>query len=136
MALVMAKKSWPGVFRRSVRDDRGQISHTLEFAPGEPVEVTGADLKAIEGDLGVALQYAAFDAKQRPRVADADGSPVREAASDLPPESGPDDDTALVPLDQLTIDELKKIAGEEKIDVSACKRKQDFVEALRKAGVE
>ncbi len=63
MPLVMLKKDWPGTFRRSIRDDKGKIISTLEFNPGEPVDISYDQLPAIEKDMFHALLPVTVDAK-------------------------------------------------------------------------
>ncbi len=55
MPLVMCRKDSPGPFKRSVRDANGKILKTLEFPPGESVDVSFDDLPAIKNDLFHAL---------------------------------------------------------------------------------
>lgn len=74
---VMLKKTWPGNFRRTVRDAEGQPRRVLEFAPGAPVELTEEEAAAVADDIGPALVPVMLDEKQRPRVL-----PLREAPAD------------------------------------------------------
>ncbi len=51
MPLVMCKKDATGTFRRSIRDKAGNILETLEFPPGEAVDVPFEKLPAVQGDF-------------------------------------------------------------------------------------
>lgn len=62
---IMLKPNWPGSFRRTV--GTGEQAKVLNFKAGEPVEVTADELKALKGDLGVALFEIERDEKGRPR---------------------------------------------------------------------
>ena len=52
---VMLKENWGSNFRRSVRDEEGNILETVEFTPGVPVELTDEQLAAVERDLDKCL---------------------------------------------------------------------------------
>jgi len=66
---VMLKPSWPGIFHRTV--GTGEQAKRLEFAPGEPVEVTDEEFKALKPDVGVCLFEVQRDEKGRPRAVDS-----------------------------------------------------------------
>lgn len=70
MPFVMLKKNWPGNFRRTITTGKKgkETKRVLEFTPGEPVELTPAEVDALRSDIGVALQPVEFDEKARPRV--------------------------------------------------------------------
>lgn len=55
MPLVMLRRDATGPFRRCIRDEKGTILETLEFAPGVPQNVPGEKVSAIFGDLYKAL---------------------------------------------------------------------------------
>lgn len=55
MPLVMLTRSATCTFRRCVRNEAGEIIHTLAFEPGEPVDVPWEYVPAIEKDLFVVL---------------------------------------------------------------------------------
>lgn len=101
MPLVMLKKTWPGGFRRNVRDVGGKIVRTLEFLPGEPLDVPPEDCTAIAADIGKALSYCELrDGKIK--VLDPNESkfvpPV--SASDESPENPPETDPEIpIPAD-------------------------------------
>lgn len=44
------------------------MKRLLEFTPGEPVELSAAEVEALRTDIGPALQPVEFDEKARPRV--------------------------------------------------------------------
>jgi hypothetical protein len=70
MPYVMLKKNWPGKFRRTIttRKKGKEVRRQLKFTPGEPVELTAAEVDALRSDIGPALQPVEFDEKARPRV--------------------------------------------------------------------
>lgn len=51
---VMLKQGWPGGFRRTVTDEEGH-KETLQFSPGEPLEVDDFYGDQLAGDVGAAL---------------------------------------------------------------------------------
>ncbi len=55
MPLVMARHDIAGTFRRCIRDKAGNITETLEFPAGVPVEVPYDKVQYIEKDLYHAL---------------------------------------------------------------------------------
>lgn len=82
MALVMLARGGNGTFRRSVRDDDGKVTRTLTFEPGVPQELSGADLKAVQDDIGKALVLAELDEKGRPRAKSGEeGDALRHAVA-------------------------------------------------------
>lgn len=70
MPHVMLKRSWPGNFRRTVTEKvRGKdVSRTLEFSPGVPVDLSPAEVDLLRSDIGLALEPVDLDFKARPRV--------------------------------------------------------------------
>lgn len=66
MYAVILKPTWPGTFRRAVRDADGRPIKTLEFALGQPVLLSEAELEAVKGDMGKALVWAALDEDGKP----------------------------------------------------------------------
>lgn len=56
MPTVKLKKTWPGNFTRSVKDDKGVVVTRLEFSPGEPMQVDVMTLKQLLPDIGRALE--------------------------------------------------------------------------------
>jgi hypothetical protein len=66
---VMHLGGAPGaIFRRSVRDQNGNILRTLEFPQGKSVEVSKDDLEAIRKDLGNALHVCECHTPETDRV--------------------------------------------------------------------
>lgn len=55
MPLVMLRAGSSATFRRYRRNEKGEITKTLEFPPGEPVDVDWDDMELIEGDFYKAL---------------------------------------------------------------------------------
>ena len=51
MALVMLKKSRTGTFRRSPKNEKGEVIQVIDFTPGEPVDVPLNCLAALQGDF-------------------------------------------------------------------------------------
>lgn len=51
MQLLRLKRSWPGPWRRSVRDTAGRVLETLVFQPGEPREVDAQQYAALAKDV-------------------------------------------------------------------------------------
>lgn len=70
MPYVMLKTNWPGKFRRTITTGKKgkEVKRLLEFTPGEPVELSAAEVEALRTDIGPALQPVEFDEKARPRV--------------------------------------------------------------------
>lgn len=70
MPYVMLKTNWPGKFRRTITTGKKgkEVKRLLEFTPGEPVELSAAEVEALRSDIGPALQPVEFDEKARPRV--------------------------------------------------------------------
>lgn len=65
---VMLKRNWPGPFRRSVRDEDGNVVRLLTFAPGEAVKLQGEDeIDAVAADIGNALIEVGLDGRLRPK---------------------------------------------------------------------
>lgn len=69
---IMLKRDWQGKFRRSVRDEKGEILETLTFEPGVPLELNAEQYKAVKDDIGKALQEVDVDAAGRARVVMSD----------------------------------------------------------------
>jgi hypothetical protein len=69
MRELMLKPGWPGVFRRTVA--AGKKTKVLEFRSGQPVEVTEADIRALESDIGIVLFDVIRDEKNRPRFVES-----------------------------------------------------------------
>lgn len=66
--LVMLRANWPApVFRRSLRDKKGEVTKRLEFTKSDPVEVSAKEFAALKADLGPALVEVKLDGKPRPR---------------------------------------------------------------------
>lgn len=82
MGLLMLRQDWPGEFKRVVRTPKGDVKKVLTFKPGEPVELKGAALAAVQRAIGSALLEVELDPKGRPRVI----QPAEEAngAADKP----------------------------------------------------
>ena len=79
MSLLMLRPDHTGgLFRRSVRNPKGEVKKMLVFKAGEPVELKGLELAAVERDIGPALVEVELDAKKRPRIK------LAEAAADEP----------------------------------------------------
>lgn len=70
MPLVMLKRSWPGQFHRTVRDESGQPLRRLDFAPGEPLQLDELEHAACADAIPAALVYCALDEKGRARPVD------------------------------------------------------------------
>lgn len=85
----MLRKNWPGDFRRTITlVKKGKdVKHTLEFKPGEPVEVTPAEAELLRADIGVSLVPVEFDIKARPRVITDDVVPDAEETGTVTNES-------------------------------------------------
>lgn len=81
---VMLKPNWPGGFRRTIKV--GDESKVLEFAPGEPVEVTAEELKALKADIGVSIFEIERDEKGRPRYIESVATEVAPDPSSTKPE--------------------------------------------------
>lgn len=91
---VMLRPNWPGGFRRTIKV--GEESKVLNFAPGEALEVTPEELKALSGDLGKSLFEIERDEKGRPRFIESDVEPApsdptrtKPAAKDETGDDGP-----------------------------------------------
>lgn len=66
--IVTARKEADG-FRRSVRDEDGNVIRTLQFKAGESIELTDeADIAAIRKDLGKALLECTIGANGKTQV--------------------------------------------------------------------
>lgn len=48
---LMLKPSWPGEFRRTLRDELGKPKGVLVFAPQQPIDVADEDLPQLTYDL-------------------------------------------------------------------------------------
>ena len=97
---VMLKPTHPGPFRRCVRSKPkrppkggpvppGTIRRTLVFDPGDVVELRGADLAAVAGDLGTALLEVEEDEEKPGRwrpVATSEPVDVTPEEVEPPPE--------------------------------------------------
>ena len=103
MTLIMLRRSAHGPFRRSVRDERGNILYTLEFQPGAPLDLAGADLDAVAGDIGHALVEVGLDEKSRPRPLHPEPLP---AADDVDDDDLDEDEDELIPSGHAFGDEL------------------------------
>lgn len=77
--LVRLKANWPGNFRRSVRRDTesgeqvlhgGEITHVMEFTPGEVAELNEEEFRAISADIGVCIEHVNIDGNGRPRTSE------------------------------------------------------------------
>jgi hypothetical protein len=70
MPFVMLKRTWPANFRRTITTGKKnkEVTETLEFSPGVPVDLSSAQVEALRPDIGVALVPVDFDEKARPRV--------------------------------------------------------------------
>ena len=91
---VMLRGSWPGIFRRAVRDGSGAVTSVLEFSPGTVYELLDDNLEACAGDIGLALVEVVLDDRGRPREAAGSTSyPAALAAAagarELPPAGPP-----------------------------------------------
>jgi len=53
--LLMLRRGWPGSFRRSVRDEKGEIVRTVEFQSNEPQEIKPEEMPFFANDIGNAL---------------------------------------------------------------------------------
>lgn len=73
--LVMLRPGLNVPFRRSVRTPKGILRHRLTFEPRKPQELKGADLEAVEGDIGHALIVVTLDQKGKVRLPKADEQP-------------------------------------------------------------
>lgn len=51
-------------FRRSIRDESGEVQNVLVFDPDQPVELTADELEFIKDDIGHALAVAEPDEKR------------------------------------------------------------------------
>ena len=60
---IMLRADHPGKFRRSARDDKGNILRKLEFEPGQGVDVSDDDMVVIADDIGPALVFVGKDRK-------------------------------------------------------------------------
>jgi hypothetical protein len=58
MEALLLKPDRPAGFGRCVRDDKKNIIARLDFRHGEPQWLEGAELEAVQKDIGVALCYA------------------------------------------------------------------------------
>lgn len=90
MPHVMTRADRPGgPFRRRVA--AGRTSKVLVFHPGKPIEVTPAQLKLLEPDLGVHLVEVTLDRRGRPRPIRQDQPPEKhsEKHSEKPPAETP-----------------------------------------------
>jgi hypothetical protein len=76
--LIMLKPSWPGNFRRSIRNKKGDVTKILEFTPGEAVEVTKSELESLGPDIGVCLFPARLDDSGRGRMVEMTADEVKE----------------------------------------------------------
>lgn len=63
---VRLKGNWPGNFRRSVRDGKGQVRETMVFAPGLEVELTDEQAEACADAIPHALEVV--EGEPRPAV--------------------------------------------------------------------
>lgn len=73
MQALLLRTDRPDGFRRCVRDGNGQIIRTLFFRHREPQLLEGADLAAVQDDIGSALTFAQMDKDGNPT-----SKPVRE----------------------------------------------------------
>lgn len=89
MPFVMLKKNWPGDFRRTVTGGKKgkEYRKTLVFKPGEPVDLSAADLEGVRADIGIALLPVGFDEKARPRPITDDVVPVEIGEESVSSES-------------------------------------------------
>jgi len=85
MSLLMLRPDhMGGMFRRAVRNPKGEIKKMLIFKVNEPVELKGQELAAVEHDIGPALVEVELDAKKRPRIKSAKPEPNEQAEPDNP----------------------------------------------------
>jgi len=70
--IVILKTRWPGIFRRNVRDEAGEVVERLEFHPNKRVELTDEQFEAVRGDIGHALM-----------VVNEDGKPDKKETADI-----------------------------------------------------
>lgn len=70
MPFVMLKKGWPGTFTRTIKTKvKGRESVDRKtFRPGEPIDLSPAEIEAVRSDIGVSLMPIEFDNKGRTRL--------------------------------------------------------------------
>ena len=92
--IVILKPRWPGIFRRNVRDEAGEVIERLEFHPHKPVELTDEQFEAVRGDIGNALMIVNDkgkpDKKETADIVNGDDGEVEEitqVADSLIPEA-------------------------------------------------
>jgi hypothetical protein len=75
MPEVMLRPNWAGGrFQRTLKIVKGkkvEPGRTIVFNAGTPVEVTEPELKALAGDIGIALFEVERDEKNRPRFVES-----------------------------------------------------------------
>ena len=66
----MLKKGWPGTFSRTIKTkNKGrEVVERKTFKPGEPVDLSPAEIEAVRSDIGVCLMPIEFDSKGRTRL--------------------------------------------------------------------
>lgn len=84
---LMLRPGWPKSFRRTITV--GRKTRVLVFHENQPVEVSAAEAKALEADIGTAIFEVERDAKGRPRF-------VEYAAAEVPTETTEATDAAIV----------------------------------------
>lgn len=66
----MLRRDWPSEFNRTitVRHKGKDLRQQMVFSPGVAVDLTPAEIEALRGDIGIALQPVELDDKARPRI--------------------------------------------------------------------
>jgi hypothetical protein len=65
VALLLAPH-WPGTFRRTIRNEAGEVIRRVEFPASVPVVLEDDEFIAIADDVGKSLVYAAIGDKGEP----------------------------------------------------------------------
>lgn len=61
---LMLVGSWPGNFRRAIRDNAGEVVRIIEFSPGEVYDLTDEELEAVRNEVGVCLFPVEIDKRR------------------------------------------------------------------------
>lgn len=69
MTKLMLNPKWPGAFRRTV--SVGKKTRLIVFKKDQPVDVSDAELKQLEPEIGNAIFEIELDEKGRPRFLEA-----------------------------------------------------------------
>lgn len=61
---LMLVGSWPGNFRRAIRNNAGEVVRIIEFSPGEVYDLNDEELEAVRNEVGICLFPVEIDKRR------------------------------------------------------------------------